>query len=206
MRQALQAVATAMLFSICSGAPVLAQGFVDAAGLRGAGGFGAGIGAAYGTKQAKQVNATATSTIKTVNSRFAQAAGNKYLQAVQLEKNGKLAEAAALLAVFAAERQQLYGPGDNEVLKSYDRAAALATKAGRKADAEKYMRSALLVCQRTSGVGSPEVKQRMAKLGDTLPVTKPAETGANSTSTPENSAVKPEASQSKPSETPAVKP
>ena len=196
MKQGLHAVAAAMFISIFStGAPVLAQGFVDAAGLRGAGGFGAGVGAAAGTNKAKQLNSNSASTLK---NKLGQSAGNKYQLATQMEKTGKLGEAAALFAAFAAERQQLYGPGDGEVLKSYDRAATLATRAGKKAEAEKYMRSALVVCQRTSGVGSPEVKQRMAKLGDTPPTVKTPETSATPTST---------TAPSEPAtETPGVKP
>lgn len=196
MKHGLQVVATAMILSICcTGAPVLAQGFVDAAGLRGAGGFGAGVGAAAGTSKAKQLNSNSASTLK---SKLGQSAGNKYLLATQMEKTGKLGEAAALFAAFAAERQQLYGPSDGEILKSYDRAASLATRAGKKAEAEKYMRSALTVCQRTSGVGSPEVKQRMEKLGETPPAVKTPETSAMPTATT--------APLERPTETPTVKP
>lgn len=203
MKQALTAMTAAILFSTGSGIPVLAQGFVDAAGFRGAGGFGAGIGAAAGTSKAKQINSTSTSSSTKLN----QVAGSKYLQANQLEKVGKLAEAAALLARYAAERQQLYGPGDTEVLKSYDRAAALALRAGKKADAEKYMRSALIVCQRTSGSASPEARQRMAKLGDTLPgVTAPETSPSSPTSPPENPVTKQDQAQAPKSDAAAAKP
>ncbi|MDZ4836616.1 MAG: hypothetical protein SGJ27_22795 [Candidatus Melainabacteria bacterium] len=193
MKRALPAVVTALILS--QGVPASAQGIMDAAGLRGAGGFGAGVGAAFaGKKNSTSNSASALSSKLNQAARAGQKpspqstavnkiAENKYLAAVQMEKSGKLAEAAAMLAAFAAYRQQLYGAGDNEVLKSYDRAAALASKAGKQADAEKYRRNALAVCQRTSGSGSAQVRQRMEKLSDSSSA-KPASPAASTSPAP----------------------
>ncbi len=165
--------------------PAFSQGFSEGAGLWGAGAFGAGVGAAAGSKNAKNsqarravsglealYNSGAKQGAKVGEAAQARRSGqfgdiaSLFTSAVQQERAGKLKDAARLMAQFAQERQRAYGARDPEVLRAYDKAAAYANRAGSKADSESYSRNAVDVCRQAYGHDAIEVRQRLIKLGD----------------------------------------
>ncbi|MBX9669298.1 MAG: hypothetical protein K2X93_16860 [Candidatus Obscuribacterales bacterium] len=174
--------ATAFIFT---NNPAFSQGFSEGAGLWGAGAFGAGVGAAAGSKNAKNSQARrAVSGLEALyNSGAKQGAkvgeaaqarrggqfgdiASLFTSAVQQERAGKLKDAARLMAQFAQERQRAYGARDPEVVRAYDKAASYADRAGSKADSESYSRNAVDVCRQAYGQDAIEVRQRLIKLGD----------------------------------------
>jgi len=160
MKHSISAALIVILISSSSLA-ALAQGISEGASLWGAGGLGAGVGVAAGSKGTKNISTSA----KALSDRLNRAAAQTYQQAVAKQKAGKHADAAKLMASYAAQRQRIYGVSDSAVVKSYDTAAAFASKAGLKSESEQYERKGLDVCTKRFGTESPVVKQREARLG-----------------------------------------